>query len=213
MRSLLLTFTAALFGLVPAAAWGQAYGDPNSLVTYWYQTYLGRAPDPGAATWINDLNAGLPPDQVLASILGSDEFYARAGSNPQGYITMLYEDILKRPPTPSELSFWVSQMYTEDRTTVAEQILTQNPGVWVGSGEVITPSVTPTPSVVVPPPVTATPPIVVTPGIEHAHHAHWERERYANWNWQHGIHEYRRPEVLVHHGDEHHEHGHEEHHH
>ena len=191
MRSLLLISAAALLGLVPAAAWGQVYGDANSLVTDWYQTFLGRAPDPGAATWINDLNQGMPPDQALASILGSAEFYARAGSTPQGFITLLYQDVLQRPPTPSELSFWVSQMYSEDRTTIADQVLTQNPGVWVGSRAAVTPSVTPAPSV------------VVTPGI--AHHEHWERDRHADWNWHHDIHEYRRPAFVAHHGhDEHH---------
>lgn len=194
MRCLVRISAVALLSLAPLAAWAQVYGDPNALVDYWYRTYLGRPPDPaGAAGWVNALNQGTPPDQVLAGMLGSAEFYSRAGSTPQGYITLLYQDILGRPPTVSELNFWVSRMYTQDRTTIADQILTQNPGVWVGASPVATP------------PVAVPPSVLVTPGLEWQRHRDWERDRHWDWSGHHGIHEYRRPEIHVH-RPEHHEH-------
>ena len=174
----------------------QVYGDPNSLVGYWYQTYLGRGPDAGMATWVNALNQGVPADQALAGILGSDEFYQRAGSTPEGFITLLFTDIVGRPPTGGDLDFWVRRLYTEDRAGVADEILTQHPGVWVGASPAVTP------------PVVVTPPaVVVTPGIEGHRYDHWERDRRPDWDRHRDVHEYRRPEVHNHH-DEHHAAGH-----
>jgi hypothetical protein len=195
---LLFIAAAILMCLLPSTARAQIYGDPSSLVDYWYRTYLGRAPDAsGLATWTSDLNQGQSPDDVLATILGSDEYYARAGSTPEGYIRQLLHDILKREPTPSELDFWVRRMYLEDRKTIADEILTQNPGVWVGSTNVTTP-----PAVVTTPPVVVNPPVVVTPGIDWGWHRNWERDRRPDWHWHRDIHEYRRPEIHFH-GDEH----------
>jgi len=195
---LLFIAAAILTCLLPSTARAQIYGDPSSLVDYWYRMYLGRAPDAsGLATWTSDLNQGQSPDDVLATILGSDEYYARAGSTPEGYMRQLFHDILKREPTPSELDFWVRRMYLEDRKTIADEILTQNPGVWVGSTNVTTP-----PAVVTTPPVVVNPPVVVTPGIDWGWHRNWEGDRRPDWHWHRDIHEYRRPEIHFH-GDEH----------
>jgi len=188
----ILISTVALLCLVPAAR-AQAYGDPNSLVDYWYRTYLGRAPDPAMAGWANALNQGTPADQVLAGILASNEFYSRAGSTPAGYINLLCTYLLQRQPTPSELNFWVRRMYTENRQAIAEALLTQNPGVWVGSSPAVNP------------PAVVTPPIVVTPGVEWNRYHEWNRDRRSDWDRHHNIHEYRRPDINVH-RNEHHDH-------
>jgi hypothetical protein len=172
------------------------YGDANSLVDSWYRTYLGRAPDTGMSGWVGELNQGTPADRVLASILGSDEYYLRAGSTPQGFITQLYQQVLQRAPTPTELSYWVQRMYTTDRTTIADAILNQSPGTWVSTTTAVAPAV-PVPGTVV------TPPSVVVPPRADWHH--WERDRHWDWAHHHDIHEYHRPEVRFHH-EEHHEH-------
>jgi hypothetical protein len=190
MRRLILVFAAGLLCLAPSVARAQVYGDPSSLVDYWYRTYLGRAPDAGMATWVVQLNQGVPADQVLSGILGSGEYYSRAGSTPQGYITRLHQDILRRPPSPAELDFWVRRMYIEDRQAIADEILTQNPGTWVGTSTAVTP------------PTTVTPPVVVTPGIEWYRHRDWDRDRHWEWDRHHDIHEYRRPDIYYH-RDEH----------
>lgn len=185
MRRLVLFAAAALLCLAPSAARAQTYGDPTSLVNYWYQTYLGRPGDGGMTYWVNHLQQGDAPDSVLAGILASDEFYQRAGNTPQGYIALLFNDILKRPPSANELNYWVGRMYTEDRQGIAEDLLTQNPGTWVGAGTVYTP-----PPVVQPGVVVTTPPSVI-----YVPHDHWERDRHIDWAVHHDIHEYHRPEI------------------
>jgi hypothetical protein len=179
MRYFLFIATFFLL-LTPSLAPAQVYGDPNSLVDHWYRTYLGRAPDTGMATWVNDLNQGVPADQVLAAIIGSDEYYRRAGLTPVGYITRLFNDILNRAPSPADLDFWTARMYTEDRPTVAREILDQSPGVWVGSNPEVSE------------PVLVTPPVVVNPEFG------WYRDGHRDWNQHYDIHEYRRPDVHYH---------------
>jgi hypothetical protein len=44
-----------------------------------YRTYLRRATDPvGLNLWVSELQHGARHDDVLAAILGSDEYIARA---------------------------------------------------------------------------------------------------------------------------------------
>jgi hypothetical protein len=180
MRRLVLISATALFCLAPSAAPAQAYGDPNSLVDYWYRTYLGRPADSGITYWVNHLAQGDSPDSVLAGLLASDEYYKRAGGTPQGFITLLHRDIIKRDPSPAEMDFWVRRMYTEDRQGVADDILTQNPGVWVGAGPPVAPTVTPG--------------VIVTPGIQYNHYRDWDRDRRGDWDRHYDIHDYRRPD-------------------
>jgi len=187
MQRILIT-GAALLCLAPTAAQAQSYGDPNSLVDYWYRTYLGRAPDAAMAGWVAQLNQGTPADQVLAGILGSQEFYNRAGATPAGFITLLYNYLLQRPPTPGELNYWVGRMYIMDRQAIADSLLTQNPGVWVGLS----------------PPAAVTPPVIITPRIEWRRHHEWERDRHRDWDRHHAIHEYRRPDIRYYRDEHHH---------
>jgi hypothetical protein len=199
MRRNLIFAAAAVLFLAPATVNAQAYGDPSSLVDYWYRTYLGRPADSGLTFWVNHLQQGDPPDSVLAGILGSDEYYKRAGGTPDGFVGLLFRDIVKRQPSPSEMDFWVRRQYTEDRQSVADEILTQNPGVWVGAS----------PPVGVPasPPVIVNPGVIVRPGIEYYQNRDWDRDRRNNWDIHRDIHEYRRPPVEIHrdiHRDEHH---------
>jgi hypothetical protein len=187
MRSFVLFSAAGLVMLTASAAPAQVYGDNAALVDYWYRTFLGRAPDAAMAGWVNALNQGQPADQVLSGILASPEFYNRGGATPQGFITLLYSTILQRAPTPAELDFWIRRMYTEDRQAIADEILKQNPGVWVSSN---TPVVTP--------------PVVPAPGIDWQRHREWERDRRWDWDRRHGVYEYRRLDFHVH-RDEHHD--------
>ncbi len=190
MRRFALAAAAALTLLTPSFAPAQYYGgDPNSLVDSWYRTYLRRPPDPNMVNWVSMLQQGNPPDVVLAAILGSDEYYAKAGGTAQGFITTLFNDVLGRPPSPGEVDFWVRRMYTEARTDVAHEILTQNPGVWIGSTTTVRPYA---------PPVRAVPGVVVTPGYR------WERERHEDWERRHEFYDYRRPYYPYRHDEDHH---------
>ena len=50
-------------------------------------------------TWASSLREGTPPVQVLATILGSDEYAIRAGATPDGFIRTLFFYLTGRPPT------------------------------------------------------------------------------------------------------------------
>jgi hypothetical protein len=193
MRRLILVLAATvlcLTCLAPPAARAQAYGDPSSLVDYWYRTYLGRPVEPaGLEHWLDTMRRQ-PADQVLALILGSDEYYSRAGGTPEGFISRLYVDLLKRRPSPAELDFWVRRLYIEDRSTVADEILTQNPGVWVGAGGR--------------PAVDVTPGVIVNPRIEYDRHRDWDRDRSWDWDRHRDTYDYRRPYYPYQRGEERH---------
>jgi hypothetical protein len=132
-RILFMIAMAAAVSFVPTAR-AQDYGDPNDIVYHWYRAYLGRDPDPsGAGYWADQLRQGNDPNSVLSALLGSDEYYQRAGSRPDGFVGKLYVDLLGRAPSAGEVDFWVRRLYTESRQDVANQILTQNAGAWVGT--------------------------------------------------------------------------------
>jgi len=189
MRRFIMITAITLLALTPALASAQTYApvqtyggaqtygsDPNALVDSWYRTYLGRAPDSGMTYWVNHLLQGDSPDAVIAGILGSDEYYLKSGGTPAGFVNQVFNDLLRRPPTPRELDFWARRLYTEPRSEVAQHILTQNPGVWVGA--------TTTTSTVAPPAVSG---VIITPSYR------WERERHEDWQRRHEVYDYRRP--------------------
>jgi hypothetical protein len=110
----------------------QAYGDqPEQMVRSWYRKYLNRDVDPvGYETWVGALRNGSPPEQILAGILASDEYYNKGGGSPQRYITVLFQDITGRPPTPQELDYWTRRLYTDQRSDIAYALLTRYPQTW-----------------------------------------------------------------------------------
>jgi hypothetical protein len=98
---------AVLLGLGPAAEAAQAC-DPVTLVNSWYVRYLGRQAEPcGLNGWVGQLNCGVPPVVVQASILASDEYFQRRGCCPQGIVEGFFLDVLGRPPCVHELNQWV----------------------------------------------------------------------------------------------------------
>jgi hypothetical protein len=181
MRQLLILPALWLLGLAPDVS-AQTYDAPT-LVDSWYRTYLGRPSyvDGGGTGWVNLLLQGNTPQSVLSSILGGEEYLARSGGTMAGYIQSLYSQVLGRPPTPAEQEFWLRQSYTQDRKTIAYEILTQNPS----SGIIVTPPRT----------------VVFVPALHQAwlraHEREWARERERH-HVEHEIHErkehdYRRP--------------------
>lgn len=105
-------------------------------ITSLYAIFLGRAPDPaGFAYWTAKLgNPGTlggatgsaDEKQVLAAILGSDEFYYDAGGTPQSWIDALYENLLGRAPGSDEAAFWQQELATgavPDRDGMVRDIL------------------------------------------------------------------------------------------
>lgn len=90
-----------------------------------YEKYLGRKADSvGLAYSIALWNASGGPDQVLQVILGSPEFYARAGqlrpdlSPDAAWVTLLYQDLLGRDPEPQGTAAWVNYVQTHGKQGV-----------------------------------------------------------------------------------------------
>jgi hypothetical protein len=86
-----------------------------------YQALLGRAADPqGLGFWLqNSMNL----EQVQAGLLGSDEFLARSGGTPEGFLTAVYRDVLGRAPGAGGLRNWEGVLGRGvPRTTVAQTI-------------------------------------------------------------------------------------------
>jgi hypothetical protein len=80
----------------------------SNLVTAAYQRYLGRSPDPaGLANWVRALQAGLPDEQLEAGFIGAPEYIQSHGGSGAGWVEGMYQDLLGRTPSPSEVGGWV----------------------------------------------------------------------------------------------------------
>jgi hypothetical protein len=142
MKRLILLTATAVLSLAPSAPAQQAYppdvGDAAALVDSWYQRFLGRTArtDRGSNSWITQLVNGSSPDQVLAGILSSDEYYGKGASRPEAFVNNLFQDVLGRRPTQREYDYWVRRAYAQNaedmktRQDIAYDLLTHNPGSW-----------------------------------------------------------------------------------
>lgn len=100
------------------------------LVTSWYQQYLGRLPGNGEEQgWVKLLQSGVREETVLASILGSGEFYARAqtlvttGTANERYVQALYNLVLNRTASAGEVNGWVAALPSLGNAGVALNFL------------------------------------------------------------------------------------------
>jgi hypothetical protein len=109
------------------------YNDPEQMVQGWYRQFLGRAADPYASSWIEQLKSGQAPEAVLGGILASSEYYLRAGGTPDGFIRRLHMDLTGRPPGASEVQFWLNRLYQSDRQDIAYKMLQRYPQGWGGA--------------------------------------------------------------------------------
>jgi hypothetical protein len=95
------TASLALVAIMTASAPTFAQDDATAaVVDGWYVRYLGRHGDPyGVTGFVTALRAGtMSPERVEVAILGSPEYFARRGSNEEGFIIGLYRDVLGRTP-------------------------------------------------------------------------------------------------------------------
>jgi hypothetical protein len=83
----------------------------NNLVTAAYQRYLSRSPDPaGLANWVNALQAGLKDEQLEAGFIGAPEYIQNHGGSGAGWVQSMYQDLLGRTPSQSEVDGWVNAL-------------------------------------------------------------------------------------------------------
>lgn len=90
-----------------------------------YRRYLDRPLDPaGQAAWLAFLDAGGRLEGVAASILGSDEYFARAGGTTGGFLQAIYRDVLGRELDPGGQATWGGLLAAgNSRTFVANCVL------------------------------------------------------------------------------------------
>jgi hypothetical protein len=96
------------------------------IVQSWYHQFLGRDAVNGEEQgWVNLLLRGEAEEQVLAGILSSGEFYARAqtlissGTADQRWIAAMYQVLLGRMASSAEISDWTTILTSSDRQTVS----------------------------------------------------------------------------------------------
>jgi photosystem II stability/assembly factor-like uncharacterized protein len=76
----------------------------NNLVTGYFQKLLGRAPDASELSFFTALQQATSDEQVQAEIIGSAEYFNRAGGTNDAFINQAFMDILNRPPTGPEVA-------------------------------------------------------------------------------------------------------------
>jgi hypothetical protein len=136
----LFAFTLGLYLLAPSLAQAQTYyyrstapGDPQTLVRSWYKRYLRREPDAGAAAWAQSLRMGHTAEDVLATILASQEYYTAAGANPAGFVRQIFMDVIGRQPSSTEVNYWANRMRFDTRKDVAYRLLLRHPQNFSGT--------------------------------------------------------------------------------
>jgi hypothetical protein len=89
-----------------------------------YAAYLGRAADPtGLSTFVTFLGHGGTVEQVKALVLGSAEYYNRAGGTNISLLSALYRDLLGRDIDPTGASAWSSVLNAGATPTAVAQAL------------------------------------------------------------------------------------------
>ncbi len=74
----------------------------------WFRSYLGRPLKPAERLrYQRELAQGTTLRTIQNQILSSEEYYKHAGDRPYLFVTALFEDLLKRPPSDKELKDWL----------------------------------------------------------------------------------------------------------
>ncbi|NTW39357.1 MAG: DUF4214 domain-containing protein [Cellulomonadaceae bacterium] len=83
----------------------------SSMIAGAYDAYLLRGPDGGGmAFWLGRMDAGVRIEEIDAGFIASQEYWNRAGATPDGWVQMLYTDVLGRPAQPTEVRYWVGRL-------------------------------------------------------------------------------------------------------
>jgi hypothetical protein len=93
------------------------------LVESYIPALLGRPATPTDLAGLTGLFSSNSDEFVQAQLAGSAEFFLKSGSTEAGFVTALFKDFLNRTPTNSEVTFWVGELGTKSRNTVAAEFL------------------------------------------------------------------------------------------
>jgi len=92
-------------------------GNPAlATVMDWYRRYLERDMNAFEIRSHLDLFArGTQLSEIHAGIIGSSEYFDKAGNRPRLFVQRAFQDVVGRPPTPFELSTWTDRLLNVDR--------------------------------------------------------------------------------------------------
>jgi len=93
------------------------------LVSSYYDSYLHRPADAGAAVFESLLAGGSTDEQVQSEFLGSFEYFAGHGSDNAQFINGLYLDLLNRTPSSFEVVNNLTLLGSITRTQLAGVVL------------------------------------------------------------------------------------------
>ena len=81
-------------------------------VTRLYFAYFLRIPDYGGLQyWVNQYRQGTALDSISQAFAQSQEFINRYGAlSNENFVTLVYQNVLGRPPDPGGYSFWLDQL-------------------------------------------------------------------------------------------------------
>jgi uncharacterized lipoprotein YbaY len=108
---------------------GYAVGQLDQ-IAQWYRQYLRRdATTQELSAWQNYLQAGKSPQDILAYILGSSEYFDRMGNQRDPYLVELFRNLNGRQPSAAELQQFASQyqQYSGARTDFVRDVLRVQP--------------------------------------------------------------------------------------
>ncbi len=94
----------------------------TDFVTSAYETYLHRLPDAvGLAGWVSGMQSyGVTDEDIEAGFIGSAEYIAGKGGGPGNWapwVTSMYQDLLGRTQSPTEMQPWVNFLNGGGSTT------------------------------------------------------------------------------------------------
>jgi hypothetical protein len=92
----------------------------------WYRDYLGRDVGQDLPTLVNLMRGGMSPTDLQATILGSDEFFAQKGRDPQTFIRDTLQSVNWTEPNYADIQRWSDRLnqLRGDRFALAREILT-----------------------------------------------------------------------------------------
>jgi hypothetical protein len=100
--------------------------EARNFVVQMYQRYYRRTPNNSEIeVWLAGIRRGDKLDDVHASFIGSDEFFAICNRNYPDWIEGMFLATTNRQPNPGERNYWTSRLTAarNDRRTVAREFL------------------------------------------------------------------------------------------
>lgn len=102
----------------------------RNFIKGYYQTFLQRTGSDGEfAFWVSALQQGASEEQVIANVVGAQEYFSKAGGTNQAFLSKAYQDLLGRDPDAGSNAFLTAlQNGSKSRGQVAFDILSSDEG-------------------------------------------------------------------------------------